>query len=133
MRERWVRFRIPLHGHEGGVFMAKIKKDTLIKRKRKELNKIFECLDENKLKIAQPLIDTMAFIAVELPELEEQIKEEGWTEEYQNGKNQSGMKKSAAADTYISLTKNFAGITKQLLEIVPPAARKGKLREIMAE
>ena len=112
--------------------MAKLKKDTLIKRKRKELDEIFAALDENKRKIAQPLIDTMAFIAVELPELEEQIKAEGWTEEYQNGKNQSGMKKSAAADTYIALSKNFAAITKQLLEICPEATRQGKLRDFLA-
>lgn len=131
MRERWVRFRIPLHGHEGGVFMAKLKKDTLIKRKRSELAEIFQEINENKRKIAQPLIDTMAFIAVELPELEEKIKAEGWTEEYTNGKNQSGMKKSAAADTYISLTKNFATITKQLLDIVPETTNQGKLKEFL--
>lgn len=111
--------------------MAKLKKDTLIKRKRKELTEIFAFLDENKRKIAQPLIDTMAFMAVEIPELEAKIKEDGWTEEYRNGQNQSGLKKSAAADTYLALTKNFATITKQLLELVPPAARQGKLAELM--
>ena len=111
--------------------MAKTKKDTLIKRKRKELTGIFESLDENKRKIAQPLIDTLAFMAVELPELEEQIKAEGWTEEYMNGRNQSGVKKSAAADTYIALTKNFASITKQLIELVPAAARSSTLSKMI--
>lgn len=113
--------------------MAKKSKDSLIKQKRKELSVIFENLEENKRKVAQPLIDTVAFMASELPELEEQIKECGWTEEYTNGKNQGGMKKSAAADAYISLTKNFSSITKQLLELVPEQKGNGKLDEFLKQ
>ena len=41
------------------------------------------------------------------------------------------MKRSAAADAHIALTKNLATVSKQLLDIAPPAARGGKLSELM--
>ena len=41
------------------------------------------------------------------------------------------MKKAAAADVHISLTKNLNAIMKQLLELVPPAQKKSKLAEMM--
>ena len=72
-----------------------------------------------------------AFIRVSIEELEEQINRDGWTEEYQNGTAQRGVKRSAAADAHIALTKNLTAITKQLLDIVPPAARGSKLEELM--
>lgn len=111
--------------------MAKPSKTALIKRERARLAEIFRDLDENKLKIADPLIDRAAFLTVSIAELEDQINREGWTEEYQNGSSQKGVKRSAAADAHIALTKNLAAISKQLLDIVPPAARDGKLSELM--
>lgn len=104
--------------------MAEVTKETQIARERARLRRIFKNLDENKLKTAQALIDRAAFLTVHLRLLEEEINENGWTEEYKNGASQSGMKKSAAADAHISLTKNLSTIMKQLLELVPPAARK---------
>ena len=50
---------------------------------------------------------------------------------HQNGQQQSGWKKSAAADVHISLTKNLNAIVKQLLELVPPAQKNSKLQELM--
>lgn len=111
--------------------MAKPSKTALIKRERVRLAEIFRDSDENKLKIADPLIDRAAFLTVSIAELEDQINREGWTEEYQNGSSQKGVKRSAAADAHIALTKNLAAISKQLLDIVPPAARGGKLSELM--
>ena len=121
----------PLSGVQGGVEVAKLKKETRIKREKARLMKIFEGLDQNKLDIAAGLIDRAAFITISLEDLEEELNRTGWTEEYQNGREQSGMKKSAAADVHISLTKNLNAIDKQLLEIVPPARRKSALSEMM--
>ena len=124
----------PLRGYEGGVNVAKKTektKEQRIESEKRRLGKIFKGLDENKLKVVTPLIQRAAFITVSLEELEEQLNETGWTEEYQNGREQSGMKKSAAADVHISLTKNLNAIVKQLLEIVPPAQRKSALGKLM--
>ena len=102
-----------------------------IKKERTRLMKLFEDLDENKKKTCEALIDRAAFITISLQDLEKQLNETGWVETYQNGENQYGMKKAAAADVHISLTKNLNAIMKELLNLVPPAQKKGKLAEMM--
>ena len=113
--------------------MAKAKTSTRINREKKRLQELFKDLDPNKLKTCQALIDRAAFITISLQDLEEQLNETGWVEEYQNGENQSGRKKAAAADVHISLTKNLNAIIKQLLDLVPPAQRGGRLEELMKQ
>lgn len=112
--------------------MRKLTKEQRIKREKKRLLTIFATLDENKLNCCRALIDRAAFITVNLEDVEAEIAENGWTEAYKNGESQSGIKKSAAADVHISLTKNLNAIIKQLLEYCPPAERKSKLAEMMA-
>ena len=92
---------------------------------------VFKDLEPNKLSTCAALIDRAAFITVSLEDLEAQLNKSGWTEYYQNGENQSGMKKAAAADVHISLTKNLNAIIKQLLDLVPPAQRASRLEELM--
>lgn len=93
--------------------------------------KIFQGLERNKLDTCLALIDRAAFITVSLEDLEQELAESGWTEFYQNGEKQSGRKKAAAADVHISLTKNLNTIIKQLLELVPPAQKEGRLAAMM--
>ena len=111
--------------------MTKAKKETRIRKEKDRLFEIFKDLEENKLKTCRALIDRAAFITISLEELEEQLNKTGWVETYQNGENQSGMKKAAAADVHISLTKNLNAIVKQLLELVPPAQKASRLEEMM--
>ena len=111
--------------------MAKASKETRIKRENKRLQGVFKDLEPNKLKTCQALIDRAAFITISLEDLEEQLNLTGWVETYQNGENQSGMKKAAAADVHISLTKNLNAIMKQLLELVPPEQKGSRLAEMM--
>ena len=113
--------------------MAKASRETRIRKEKKRLAGIFKDLEENKLKTCSALIDRAAFITVSLEDLEAQLNEIGFTEFYQNGENQSGWKKSAAADVHISLTKNLNTIIKQLLELVPPAQKKSKLEELRSK
>lgn len=111
--------------------MAKAKKETRIAKEKSRLLEIFRDLEENKKSTCLALIDRAAFITVSLEDLEVELNQNGWTEYYQNGESQSGMKKSAAADVHISLTKNLNTIMKQLLEMVPPARKESKLAELM--
>lgn len=111
--------------------MAKKKKETRIKEEKRRLSEIFRDLEPNKLSTCQALIDRAAFITISLEDLEEQLNLTGWVEEYQNGENQYGNKKSAAADVHISLTKNLNAIVKQLLELVPPAQKESRLAAMM--
>lgn len=104
--------------------MEKSDKQKRIKREISRLKKIFKDVDANKLDLVKALIERAAYITVSLQDIEEQLNMEGWTEEYNNGRLQSGLKKSAAAECHISLVKNLNAIMKQLLEIVPPAKDK---------
>jgi hypothetical protein len=111
--------------------LSKTKKETRIKKERERLFEVFKDLEENKLKTCSALIDRAAFITISLQDLEVQLNESGWVEPYQNGENQSGLKKAAAADVHISLTKNLNAIIKQLLDMVPPAQKASRLQAMM--
>ena len=113
--------------------MANAEKSELIKKETRRLKKIFKDLEPNKLKTVDALISRAAFITVSLQELEEQLNRDGWVEEYCNGRNQSGLKKSAAAECHISLTKNLSTIMKQLIDMVPPAQKESRLTALMRE
>ena len=115
--------------------MAKKKTDreSRIEAEKARLNGVLDGLDANKLAIAQSLVDRAAFIAISLQDLENDLNKNGWVEEYQNGQNQHGLKKSAAAECHISLTKNLSTITKQLMEIAPAEQRHSKLQELMQQ
>lgn len=113
--------------------MVKAKKTTRIKREKERLTAIFQGLDENKLKVCSTLIDRAAFITVSLEDLELELNENGWTETYTNGRNQEGIKKAAAAEAHISLTKNLNAIMKQLLDLVPPAQKASSLEALLNE
>ena len=109
-------------------------KEEKIKKEKTRLKGIFKNLDENKKKLVTPLIEKAAFMSVELDILQDSIQENGWTSEYQNGANQWGEKRSAEADTYIALSKNYTAVIKQLTELVPAAERKKsklKLRRLI--
>lgn len=85
----------------------------------KELNEIFKDIDEDKKRIVEPLVENAAFMAVQLTELQEYIAEHGCTEEYQNGANQKGKKKSSEVEVYNVMIKNYASIIKQLCDLLP--------------
>lgn len=107
-------------------------KEARIKKEVKRLKSVFKDLDKNKLKTVDSLIHRAAFITVSLEDLEDELNEYGWTETYTNGRNQEGVKKAAAAEAHISLTKNLNAIMKQLLDLVPPAQKKeSRLAEMM--
>ena len=114
--------------------MTIMDKEKEIKKETRRLKAVFKDLDPNKLKTVDALIARAAYITITLQELEEDLNQEGWIEEYQNGRNQSGLKKSAKAEVHISLTKNLNAIMKQLLDLVPPAQKKeSKLAAMMRE
>jgi len=97
---------------------------TRITKEKGRLLNVFAEVDANKLAVATSLIDRAAFLTISLQDLETEINQQGWTEKYQNGATQYGVKRSAAADTHVSLTKNLTSIIKQLLDMTPPERRQ---------
>ena len=99
-------------------------KEEQIKKEQRRLRGIFKDLDANKKKLVTPLIDKAAFMSIELDELQKILEHDGWISEYKNGENQYGTKRSPEADTYIALSKNYAAVIKQLVDLVPEPKRK---------
>lgn len=97
-----------------------------VRKTSKELNKlkrIFKDIDPSKQKIVEKLISNAAFMAESLDELQETIREKGFTEEYQNGANQFGVKKCSEVEIYNTMVKNYSSIIKQLVDLLPSEAQ----------
>ena len=98
--------------------------DRQIKAEIKRLTKIFANIDQDKKDLCEQLVQNAAFMAVSLRELQEQIKKDGWVEDYQNGANQQGVKQSATLQSYNALIKNYTSVIKALSNVLPPAEKQ---------
>ena len=101
-------------------------REKRIRAERNRLNKILGATKQKdgleptpKIKAAKGLIDNAAFMTIHLKDLQAELNEHGCVEEYRNGENQYGMKKSAAADIYTTMYKNYIATIKQLAELAP--------------
>lgn len=116
--------------------MLSTNKETRIAAERERLNKLFADLDENQQQTAAGLISSAAFLLITLQDLEAEINNDGCTEAYVNGRDQSGVKVSAACQAYAQLNTKYQSTMQKLLKIVPPAPKKPKPKtteEIAAE
>lgn len=96
--------------------MAEVKKRS---RELNKLKKIFKDIEPGKRQTVEKLISNAAFMAESLDELQDIIREKGFTEEYQNGANQSGIKKCSEVEIYNTMIKNYSSIIKQLVDLLP--------------
>ena len=107
---------------------ADMSKDDYIRSEINRLNKIFANLTQDAAAVAVRLIENAAFMAVSLNELQALINKHGYTEEYQNGENQKGVKKSSEVDIYNTMIKNFNTTMKQLIDMLPESPSGGNSR-----
>ena len=101
-------------------------KETRIAKEKQRLNDLFVDLDANQRQTAAGLINSAAFLAVSLADLEAEINKNGYVDTYQNGATQSGEKISASVQAYATLTAKYTTIMNALLKIVPPAPKPKK-------
>lgn len=103
-----------------------LEKDKRIKKEISKLNSLLKNLDNKKKKAVASLIKNAAFMAVTLEDLQEEINKNGVTEQYQNGANQFGVKKSSTVEVYNTMIKNYSQTIKQLTDLLPKEAPKGE-------
>lgn len=84
----------------------------------KEVSRIIEELAPTKRELAQKLLSKAVFMENELEKLQAIIVEKGWTETYQNGANQCGIKKSSEGDIYNTMIKNYTTVITKLNDII---------------
>lgn len=95
------------------------KRNKIFKKEKKTLAAIFARLEEDKERVAAGLIESAAWQRVMLTELVEIIRRDGYVEQYQNGENQGGLKKSAACEVYDKTLNTYSKVIKQLCELLP--------------
>lgn len=113
--------------------MAEKTKEQRIKAEIRSLRKLCDGLPKSKLAVALPLVEQAAFMRVTLTDLQAEINEAGCVEEYQNGKNQSGFKTTAALQAYNSTVKNYAAVCERLDRILPASPVGSKLAALMRD
>ena len=99
-------------------------KENRIEEELTRLTEIFREADESKLEAAATLLQNAAFMKVTLEDLQKAINAEGVVDEYQNGANQHGLKQSATLQSYNALIKNYAGVMKTLVALLPDRPKK---------
>ncbi len=100
--------------------------DKRISDEYKRLRELYADITGARLRLVLKLIARAAFMSAELADLEDYISKHGCTEEYQNGENQKGKKKSSEVDVYNTMVKNFAMVIRQLTELLPKANVAGE-------
>ena len=113
-----------------GVYMAK---DNKFDKRLAEVRELYADLSEDKMTLVSPLIENLVFIEFQLKELQEIIKKDGFTDEYQNGNNQYGKKQSANVQSYNALVKSYNMISQRLEGMLPKITKTSKLDEMMNE
>lgn len=88
-------------------------------KEKRKLNRIFKSMPADKKKLVEGLIADASFMIEQLDILRIHITENGWSESYQNGANQSGRKTSVEAEMYVKLQKSYASIIRQLTDMLP--------------
>lgn len=101
--------------------MAKLKKETRIKRENQRLRARYADLPEESLEIIDGLIDRAAFLRPTLDDMEEDINLNGTTEEFSQGDQKPYKRERPVVRQYNSLLKNYQTIIKQLDDVQPHA------------
>lgn len=95
-------------------------KTKLINEERKTMLKLLGLNPQKKVDgtleeaMIRRTVNDLAFMRVELDELQRKIMLEGWQDSYQNGANQGGTKNSPAAKAYLDVQKLYNSTVRHL-------------------
>lgn len=99
--------------------MAKKTKASRIKAERKRLDTLYAAMEPNRKSLAEGLLESAAFMRVELQDLAEYLQENGWTEMFSQGKQEPYARARPQGQTYNSTNANYQKIIKQLDAMLP--------------
>lgn len=88
------------------------------------INKLFAGIDENKKKLVNATIKDVAFLAVAMEDLREEMLVSGLIDEYKNGPNQYGKKQSTALQSYLQCSNKLTAAMKILNDQLPKTEPK---------
>ena len=105
------------------AYLDKVKR---IKKEKSRLRRTLKEVDESKKKAVESAIDDVAFMAVTMEDLRENIIRDGTTVEYKNGENQFGTKQSPDAQLYLQFSQKHTQAMKILLDCMPKTEKPVK-------
>jgi hypothetical protein len=97
-------------------------KEARVKAEKQRLKKQYRGLDGKKNQVVAGLIDRAAFMRVELEDMEADLQENGWVEQFQQGKAPPYERARPASQQYNSTNANYTKIIKQLNDLLPDVA-----------
>lgn len=97
-----------------GIYTEKQRKELI----EQEYERITKAVKVERATL-EKLFREAAFMAVTLDETRQIINRDGITETYQNGANQSGVKKSAAVEVYDKMVNTYAKVIAQISRELP--------------
>ena len=113
--------------------MAEKTKEERISAEYARMKKLFAAMPENELSFCDPLLQNAAFMKATLEDLQQAINENGTSDVYQNGANQSGTKASADLQAYNSLAKVYNALMDKLSAKLPKEVKQSRLAAMMNE
>lgn len=101
-------------------------KDTRIKKEIRKLKKRYAAIDPQHMPSAEMLFERIAYQKVTLEDLEADLDAKGWTEWFQQGKdNDPYERKRPNADIYIQVSAQYQRNIKQLDAMLPKVKSSG--------
>ena len=105
-------------------------KEERIRGEKNRLAKLFRELPERKKKLAAGLIERAAFMRVELEDMEEDLRLNGWTEEFQQSEKLEPYERARPqGQTYNTMNASYQKIMKQLHDMLPEEPRDALQRD----
>lgn len=99
--------------------MISIGREKRIQRAMNTIKSILEGLPKDKLKIATPLIQRIAFMQITLEDLEDDINVNGTTEMFSQTQGISYERERPSVRMYNSIIGNYNKSCKQLYDLIP--------------
>jgi hypothetical protein len=94
-----------------------------IKREFRRLSDVYSKIEVEKKRTVEGLIEQAAYMRITLQDLIEDLKENGFTEPFKQGKDQEPYdRKRPNADLFNTLNANYQKIIKQLTDLLPKTA-----------
>ena len=103
-----------------------LEKVNRIKKEKNRLKRTLKEIDKSKKSAVESAINDVAFMAVMMEDLRENIIRDGTTVEYKNGENQFGTKQSPDAQLYLQFSQKHTQAMKILLECLPKTEKPVK-------
>ena len=91
---------------------------------KERLAAIYSDFSGHRLEALQGLVQEAAYLYALLQDLHAEVAESGAVEHYQNGRDQHGLKPSAALSALLQAEKTYTGVMARLTALLPAPTKK---------